>query len=266
MKTTIIFLKKLATLCCFLMVLFLNSRSYGQIIYTNIPDATPNATYPLDLNNDNIIDFLIQFDLVDKVVCKPLNNNAYSGNVVGAVHLPWALSASNSICDSLATWYGANNPGTMAWGTNMGYWVGETNKYLALKLIVGSNTYYGWARLDFESTSTSFTIKDYAYESTANACIQTRRSNQGIDENSNKDFFSILPNPLISSTTIHPIRNLQNATLTILNSYGQTLKQVKNISGNSVFLSRDNLASGLYFIRLTEENKTLAVKKLIIAD
>lgn len=154
----------------------------------------------------------------------------------------------------------------MAWGTNMGYWIGETNKYLALKLIVGSNTYYGWARLDFESTSTSFTIKDYAYESTANACIQTRRSNQGIDENSNMDFFSILPNPLISSTTIHTIRNLQNATLTILNSYGQTLKQVKNISGNSVFLSRDNLASGLYFIRLTEENKTIAVKKLIIAD
>ena len=266
MKTTIIFLKKLAIICCFLIVLLLNSRSYAQIIYTDIPDATPNATYPLDLNNDNIIDFLIQFDMVDKVMCKPQNNNAYSGNVVGAVHLPWALSASNSICDSLSTWYGANNPGTMAWGTNMGYWVGETNKYLALKLIVGSNTYYGWARLDFESTSTSFTIKDYAYESTANACIQTRRSNPAIDENSNNNFFSIVPNPLISFTTIRTIRNLQNATLIILNSYGQTLKQLKNISGNTFSLSRGNLASGLYFIRLTEENNSIAVKKLIIAD
>lgn len=266
MKTKIIFLKKVASLFGLLILFFLNSRLYSQIIYTDIPDATPSATYPLDLNNDTIIDFLIQFDLGDKVMCKPQNNNVYSGNFVGGVHLPWALSASNSICVSLATWYDANNPGTMAWGTSIGYWVGETNKYLALKLNVGTNTYYGWARLDLLPTSTSFTIKDYAYESTPNACIQSGQTILGINENSNNDVFSIFPNPLISSTTIQTIGNLQNATLTIYNSFGQTLKQVKNISGQTVSLSRDNLASGLYSIRLAEENKIIAVKKLIITD
>lgn len=266
MKTKIIFLKKVASLYCLLLLFFFNSRLYSQIIYTDIPDATPNATYPLDLNNDTIVDFLIQFDLGDKVMCKPQNNNAYSGNFVDGVHLPWALSASNSICESLATWYDANIPGTMAWGTNIGYWIGATNKYLALKLLVGTNTYYGWVRLDLLATSTSFTIKDYAYESTPNACIQSGQTILGTTETANKTNFSVIPNPFISSTTIQTIGNLKNATLTIYNSYGQTLKQVKNISGQTVFLSRDNLPSGLYFIRLTEENKIIAVEKILITD
>jgi hypothetical protein len=266
MKTKIIFLKKVASLCCLLILFCFNSRLYSQIIYTDIPDATPNATYPLDLNNDTIVDFLIQFDLGNKVMCKPQNNNAYSGNFVGGVHLPWALSASDSICDSLATWYDANNPGSMAWGTSIGYWAGETNKYLALKLFVGTNTYYGWVRLDLPATSTSFTIKDYAYQSTPNACIQPGQTILGSNENSSIIIFSIFPNPFISSTTIHTIGNLKNATLTVYNSFGQTLKQVKNISGQTVSLSRDNLPCGLYFIRLTEEDKIIAVKKLIITD
>jgi hypothetical protein len=266
MESKKIFLKKVAPFCCLLIVFIFNSRLFSQIIYTDIPDATPNATYPLDLNNDTIVDFLIQFDLGDKVMCKPQNTNAYSGDFVGGVHLPWALSEFYSICDTLATWFDSNNPGTMAWGTSIGYWVGETNKYLALKLFVGTNTYYGWARFDLPATSTSFTIKDYAYESTPNTCIQSGQTIIGINENLNKNIFSIFPNPFISSTTIQANGILKNATLTIYNLYGQTLKQLNNISGPTVSLSRDNLPSGLYFIRLTEENKIIAVEKLIITD
>lgn len=264
MQIKIIFLKKVSFLCCLLILFTFNTRLYAQIIYTDIPDATPNATYPLDLNNDSIVDFLIQFDMIDRVMCKPQNSNAYSGNIVGGVHLPWALSSFNNICDTLATWYGSSKPGTMAWGTSIGHWAGETNKYLALKLIVGTNTYYGWARLDLLPGSTSFTIKDYAYESMPNTCIQTGQITVGINDNTGKRIFSIFPNPFISTTTIKTILNLKNATLTICNLYGHTVKQVKNISGQTVSLSRGNLPSGLYFIRLTEENKVIAVEKLII--
>ncbi len=266
MKTKIIFLKKMLSLCSIYILFVINSRLYSQIIYTDILDATPNATYALDLNNDTIVDFLIQFDSSNKVICIPQNNNAYLGNYVGGVHLPWALSASNSICDTLTTWYDSKNPGTMAWGTSIGYWVGAVNKYLALKLIVGTNTYYGWARIDLLATSTSFTIKDYAYESTPNTCIHAGQTILGINEDSNKNIYSIFPNPLISSTTIQTIANLKNATLTIYNSFGQTLKQVNNISGQTVSFSRENLPNGLYIIRLTEENKIIAVEKLIITD
>jgi hypothetical protein len=268
MKTKIISLKKIATFCCLLILLAFNNNLHAQIIYTDIPDETPNATYPLDLNNDSIVDFIIQFGgsgSMIGVICSPQNNNAYAGNFVGGVHLPWALSASNNICDTLSTWYESNNPGIMGMGVNIGYWPSATNKYLALKLIVGTNTYYGWARFDLLAISSSFTIKDYAYNSIPNGCIQTGKTNVGGNENSDKNI-SVFPNPFISSTTIKTFDNLKNAILTIYNSYGIALKQINNISGKTVTLFRENLPNGVYFIRMIDENKTIAVEKLIITD
>ena len=266
METQIVQLKKGAFLCCLLILLACNSRLYSQVIYTDIPDATPNVTYSLDLNNDAIIDFSIQFEAIDKVMCKALNNNAYAGNLVGGIHLPWAIASSNSICNTLSTWYDATTPGTMAWGTSIGYWVGASDKYLALKLVVGANTYYGWARLTILPTSTSFTIKDYAYESTPNTCIQAGQRTVGTYENTNKNTFSTFPNPFSTATTLQISDNLKNATLTICNTYGQTVKQINNISGQTVTLYRDNLPSGLYFMHLIAENKIIASDKLIITD
>lgn len=266
MNTKILVQKKVSSLlCCLILFLSIGTGLNAQIVYTDIPDATPNASYSLDLNNDFIVDFIIQFDRIDKVMCIPQNSNAYAGEFSGAEHLPWALSQSTSICNSL-TWYDSSNPGTMAWGSGIGYWPGVTNKYLALKLIVGSNTYYGWARFDFLSTSSTFVIKDYAYESTPNACILSGKNGVGINENTDKNFLSIFPNPLISSTTIQTMGNLTNATLSIYNAFGQKVKQVNNISGQTISLSRSALPGGLYFIRLTEGGKIIAVKKLIIAD
>jgi|ERR1035437_6446744 PKD repeat protein len=77
---------------------------------------------------------------------------------------------------------------------------------------------------------------------------------------------SIYPNPFSSSTTLQSDIFFKDATLTIYNSYGQTVKQIKNISGQAVTLTRDNLPSGLYFIRLTQDNKILATDKLVITD
>jgi hypothetical protein len=269
MKTKTTLLKNIAALACLFILLVFNDNLNAQIIYTDIPDATPNATYPLDLNNDSIVDFMIQFGGsagTVGVLCYPQNNNAYSGNFVGGEYLPWALSSSNLICDTLATWFDATKPGTMAWGTSNGYWVGENNKYLALKLLVGTNTYYGWARFDVIATSTSFTLKDYAYESTPNTCIQSGQTSLSMKEHSNKNTFSIYPNPFSTSTTIQTTGLLKNATLTLYNYCGQTLNQVKNISGQAITLSRENLPSGLYFMRLKDENKNFAEEKLIITD
>jgi len=220
------------------------------------------------LNNDGIDDFIIHYVGgvgTIGVMCSPQNNNAYAGNLVNGEYLPWAFSASNFICDTLANWYDSNNPGTLALGTSIGYWPGVNNKYLALKLIVGTNTYYGWARLDVFPISSSFTIKDYAYESTPNACIQTGKNSSGNNENSIKKI-TVFPNPFISSTTIQIADNLNNATITVYNAYGQPITQVRNITGKTVPISRANLPSGPYFMRITEENKLIGIEKLIIAD
>jgi hypothetical protein len=85
---------------------------------------------------------------------------------------------------------------------------------------------------------------------------------------SNADNYSvkIYPNPFSLQTTLQTDKFFKNATLTVYNSLGQIVKEIKNISGQTITLHRDNLASGLYFIRLTEDNKTFATKKIVITD
>jgi hypothetical protein len=74
------------------------------------------------------------------------------------------------------------------------------------------------------------------------------------------------PNPFTSTTTFQSKTFLKNATAIIYNSLGQEVKQIKNISGNTFIIERDNLHAGLYFINLAEGNKIIATEKLVISD
>jgi PKD repeat protein len=86
-----------------------------------------------------------------------------------------------------------------------------------------------------------------------------------INENYIEAIVSISPNPFSVQTTLQTDNLLHNATLTVYNCFGQTVAQIKNINGQTVTFSRDNLVSGLYFVRLTEDNK-IFTDKLIITD
>ena len=86
----------------------------------------------------------------------------------------------------------------------------------------------------------------------------------GTINNTNK--FIIYPNPFSSQTTLKANENLNGAVLTLYNVYGELVKDIKNIFGQTITLNRDNLPCGLYFLRLTEDNKTLLVSKLVFSD
>lgn len=79
----------------------------------------------------------------------------------------------------------------------------------------------------------------------------------------------IFPNPFSNTTTLHSDIQLKNATLTIFNSIGQTVKQITAINigaGNNFTLNRDQLPTGLYFIQLSQDNQVIMNDKLVIAD
>lgn len=264
----VMLLKKISFYSVILLIYYTPSL-YGQINYTDIPDATPNATFPLDLNNDSIVDFMLHFGGSGGAIgayCAPLNNNAYSGNTVNGVQLPWALNTSTLICDTLATWYDENYPGTMGLGTSTGYWPGQTDKYLALKLVVGTNTYYGWVRLDVYTTSSSFTVKDYAYESTPNTCILTGQIPLGIAEHEAGNYLTIAPNPFHDVTSIQVSGDFSNGVLAIYDVFGKAFINQDISSDETITLSREHLPSGCYFVRLTAKNKVIAIEKLVLID
>ncbi len=77
---------------------------------------------------------------------------------------------------------------------------------------------------------------------------------------------NVYPNPFSTETILETEESFKNATVTICNSLGQQVKQLKNISGSSVVLNRDNLPGDLYFLHLTQENKILKTVKILITD
>lgn len=78
--------------------------------------------------------------------------------------------------------------------------------------------------------------------------------------------YQFYPNPFSNQTVLKTNGSLSNAILTIYTSLGNKIKQLNHISGQSFILSRDNLANGLYFYNLTEENKIIATGKLEVID
>ena len=77
---------------------------------------------------------------------------------------------------------------------------------------------------------------------------------------------SLFPNPFSVETTLKTETLIQNATLTIFDASGQEKTEMVNISGKEVKIQRNGLEPGVYFIRLVQDNKIIAIKPVIVAD
>lgn len=73
------------------------------------------------------------------------------------------------------------------------------------------------------------------------------------------------PNPFTTELSITAQAGFKNATLKVFNSIGQLVKEITNVNGNTITVSRENLNSGIYFAQITENGKITATRK-IIAD
>jgi hypothetical protein len=121
--------------------------------------------------------------------------------------------------------------------------------------------------LNFATPSAAYiTIDDSAYTAFILDNIVVEFGNITSTNKNISNDFRLYPNPFSSQTTLQTDNILRNATLTVVNCYGQEIKKMGNISGQTVTMFRDNLPSGLHFIHLTENNKILAVAKLVIVD
>lgn len=77
---------------------------------------------------------------------------------------------------------------------------------------------------------------------------------------------SVFPNPFSTTTTfvIDAQQPADNMQLSIYDANGQLVRQVTNISTNTVTIDREGLAGGMYFYMLTSNNQLLNNGKLII--
>lgn len=175
----------------------------AQIQYTDIiPDDTVTgggASYALDLNNDGTVDF--NFFIVNTTYAYTYSSGSYGYIVQGigintlsnsnngmlsnsngvsamssgsAINGAGYFTSSGALAANVVSFYNyTGSYGTIYSYTNtniLGNWQGATDKYLGLKVQVGSFAYYGWARLTVLS-DTQFVIKDYAIQVNPNVSI-----------------------------------------------------------------------------------------------
>jgi hypothetical protein len=116
----------------------------------------------------------------------------------------------------------------------------------------------------FESASylNCFNYSGNKYPANSNCTFATGISKPNNQTNS----FTVFPNPFSTQTTLQTVEGLQNASMTVYNSVGQTVRHVDGLVGQTVTFYRDNLPSGLYFVRISQDGKTFSADKFVITD
>jgi len=77
---------------------------------------------------------------------------------------------------------------------------------------------------------------------------------------------SVFPNPSNSFIHIKCNRMSDNITMNLYDTDGKNIRTLNIKPGDEIKVSRDNLLSGIYFMRFTEDNKVIYTEKIIMID
>lgn len=163
----------------------------AQINYVDIQDVTvdtDSAHFDLDLNQDGDPDFRISqyldfgnTGLLDAILVTPFDSvyGRTAGEVQNTYNYPYNMMPGDSIGDD-TNWLGNGEtaPGFLVFqydGTPYpnSNWKGPvTGGFLGLRILEDDGLHYGWLRLDVASDNRSFTVKDFAYNTTAEEALQ----------------------------------------------------------------------------------------------
>lgn len=251
----------------------------AQIVYTDVnPDYSHDADslgafsiYPLDLNNDATVDFLIASrdttigaNRIRTSLAVPYGaGNAVAGETPSNYDYALALDI-NSMVDSTLNWIAASN--TMAYnvdGANpyQENWNGVTDKYLGLKFVVGGNTHYGWSKLTVDAIADVITVKDYAYNSTPNEGLLTGATEANLTE---KDIENLVNFVNQANNTVNVIvnGNLTEGVVSVVSTTGQIISTVA-INGKTFSVDMNGLSSGIYLVNVAFAEGSMT-KKIIV--
>lgn len=152
----------------------------ARIVYTKTHQViAANGVYPLDLNQDGVVDFLIQ-EWSDFAFFPLLAKEALGNAVQGRVGYQSASALKRGAWIGPSRGFVKSGPnGEMmafvAYDTETGSrvsggpWVNVTNRYLGLQFEIHRKTHYGWARLSVRvmGNKVTGTLTGYAYETIA---------------------------------------------------------------------------------------------------
>ncbi len=263
----------------------------AQIVYTDVnPDVTvnddPNANgftvIGLDIDNDSNIDFIVaakdttitanSLDLRYTLAAPYGSSNAIANDAAGSYTSAMAFNNGDAIDNSLNWLSGASATQTMAWstqyfssgGTNLyANFNGVTDKYLGLRFNTGGSTYYGWARFDFVAGEADhFTLKDYAYNSTADGAINAGDMGTAGLADADLDALVHFINQTNNTVLVKVNGELTNGVVNVVSTSGQIVQTGKVENGTFV-VNMNGLTAGVYMINVTFEEGSMTKKMYV---
>lgn len=257
------------------------AEANGQIVYTDVnPDYAGgnNISYMIDLDNNGVNDFTIRQEhsyynwygyiySYNYLYMDPLVAGNYIVGSIGGTSnqfaYPFALSSNVTISSGMTGWYnnGYNSGFTsLNWNGGFGNFIGVTDKFIGVQFKIGTNTHYGWIRMDVSVNPTSWTIKDFAYNATPDATITTPQVLSTTSEATK----SIKIVSLNHSVALYNLP--QQATYKLINMSGQTIT-TGTVSGTDSYVieTGNTLAAGIYIVEVQDvETQSILRKKVIL--
>lgn len=253
----------------------------SQVIYTDIRDTTlinNGDFFDIDLNNDGINDLTISLTKsiysstygsysiyvnYNSVDASAVSNNQINVlyNTSYSVNEALAFTNNQSINSSANSWTSYGFVGAYATGSivspystsalyaNIGQFPGQGDRFLGVRFRIGNNTHYGWVRLDVSALSDTAIIKDFAFDTTANAPILAGDTGVavGINElNANGINLYAQQNRLYFQEVIE-----QTAEIRIYDMKGQLIERRRLIANQSELLLRKEY-QGVYIVEVNQ--------------
>jgi len=245
------------------------SDAYGQIDYTDIdPDEVLTGTrFLLDLNGDGTTDYEISNDGVFSGATPGTTARVYTSNSSsilglnggGNYNYPFALSEGAPIDDAQTTWIANANYQTLNWQgcayTNSQWCDGQVDKYLGLRITIGTDKYYGWVRMDIPADASSITIKDYAINTIANeGLLAGETTTAGVTDNNFEGF-----NYFVSNNQLNLSANTSMEKVSVHNTLGQQVVSQK-LSNTNETVELSGLQSGIYIATVSIDGASKSFK------
>lgn len=81
----------------------------------------------------------------------------------------------------------------------------------------------------------------------------------------NEESFNISPNPATDLITINTQNNLNSGNVEIVTLDGRTVQTMNSVRGNRIEIPTDQLANGIYIVRVMEEERFLKSERVVIS-
>ena len=250
----------------------------AQVVYTDInPDqlVTGNGgMYSLDVDNDGTVDFSLTTMVVtssytyygmnislqyDAAVVSPAasGNSMMTSYSSGVANVPVGSAIGSSGSFSSASGflgYSLTYSITGSLSTSGSFSGGNFingEGFVGLKFDISGDTHYGWARVEVTPDGTTLSVKDYAYESTANTAILSGNGANGpvgIETAEN----NVEIQNFNDKVKIKLSDELTNSVATITSITGQEVLS-KSINNSIELIELNDLSSGIYMVSVNTD-------------